>query len=238
MPTGGCALACRLPPLAGPAGQGLDELARQRLIGALFGDEQPAGEIEGDARAAHDGEDGEDDPHHRHVHAEVAGDAGGDSSQHPVVDGPAQRLRLGLVLWFYRGCVHATSVLRRARRGYREDPRFDPGVATGRIRVRPDGGRRVRGAMMDTWRNATAPGRRAWPMARAVTGSHGPAPTARARRTAGRTGVRGGAGAASGWAGPAAAGRCGARGRTAWSPGSPPASRRGRASTLRSSGSR
>ena len=30
--------------------------------------------------------------------------------------------------------------------------------------------------MMDTWRNATAPGRRAWPMVRAVTGSHGQAP--------------------------------------------------------------
>ena len=55
--------------------------------GALFRDEQPAGQVDRDARAADDGEHGEDDPDDGHVHAEVAGDAGGDAGEHPVVSG-------------------------------------------------------------------------------------------------------------------------------------------------------
>ncbi len=32
-------------------------------------------------------------------------------AEHPVLDGPAQCLRPGLVLWFNCGCFHAPSVL-------------------------------------------------------------------------------------------------------------------------------
>ena len=51
---------------------------------------------------------------------------GGDASEHPVLDGPAQCLLLGLVLWFYRGCVHATQ---------RAAP--VPGLGIGKNPIRP-----------------------------------------------------------------------------------------------------
>src|SRR6266536_2111333 len=120
-----------------PGLPGLGELGRDGLPGAFFGDQQPAGQVDGHAGAAENGEDGEDDPHGRDVHVEVAGDAGGDSREHPVLDRPAQWLpvvRAGLGAggggsagcWICSGCVHVFSVLPRARPVDREDPRFDP----------------------------------------------------------------------------------------------------------------
>src|SRR5262249_17489434 len=69
---------------------GLDERAGDRLIAALVGDQQQAGQVERDARAADDGQDHERDPDDRHVDAEVAGRAGGDAREHPVLEGPAE----------------------------------------------------------------------------------------------------------------------------------------------------
>src|ERR1022692_346592 len=77
--------------------QGLDESGRDGLLGALVGDQQPAGQVDGHADAADHREHGEDDPYDSDVYVEVAGDAGGDSRQHPVVEGAAQRRRAGLV---------------------------------------------------------------------------------------------------------------------------------------------
>jgi hypothetical protein len=76
----------------------LEELARYGLLGALFGDQQPAGEIEGYPGATDRGQHDEDDPHDCHVHAEITGEAGSDSREHPILDGAAQRLRQGMVV--------------------------------------------------------------------------------------------------------------------------------------------
>src|SRR5580700_10714024 len=74
-----------LPPL-----EGLDDGAGDGLVTALFGDQQQAGQVERDARAADDGQDHEGDPDEGRVDAEVAGQARGDARQHAVLVGPAQ----------------------------------------------------------------------------------------------------------------------------------------------------
>src|SRR5450755_386632 len=45
-----------------PGLQGLDESRRDGLLGALVGDQQPAGQVDGHADAADHGKHGEDDP--------------------------------------------------------------------------------------------------------------------------------------------------------------------------------
>ena len=49
-------------------------------VAALVGDQQQAGQVERDARAAHDGQDHERDPDDGGVDAEVAGQARGDAA--------------------------------------------------------------------------------------------------------------------------------------------------------------
>ena len=57
--------------------QGLDDRAGDRLVAALVRDQQQAGQVERDARAADDGQDDEGDPDDRGVDAEVTGQARG-----------------------------------------------------------------------------------------------------------------------------------------------------------------
>src|SRR5258707_7855793 len=121
-----------------PGLQGLDELARDGLLAAFLGDQQPAGQVKRHADAADDGQHRQHDPHDRDVDAKGTGEPGGDSGQHPVLEGPAERLRPdldagfwvdggpGVGFWACRGCVHGSSLLPRAWPGYREDPRLDP----------------------------------------------------------------------------------------------------------------
>src|ERR1022692_1946656 len=135
---------------AGAGLKGLDEGAGDGLLGTLLGDQQPAGQVDRHAGPADDGEHGKHDPDDCHVDAELLGDAGGHSGQHPVSDRSAQLLRPGgEVSWRVgRGgvrCVHGSSVPPRPRQGNREDPRFHPedvpaGSGSGRI-----AGRAVRG---------------------------------------------------------------------------------------------
>src|SRR5262249_22424300 len=60
---------------------------------------------------------------------QVAGDAGGDPRDHPVLDRAVELLR-GVVcgLRTGSGCVHASSLVPRAQPGYREAPPGDPEV--------------------------------------------------------------------------------------------------------------
>ena len=66
------------------AGPGLKPARRDGLVRAVFGDEQPAGQVDGHGGAAEHGEHGEQDADDGHVHVQVAGDAGGDAAEHPV----------------------------------------------------------------------------------------------------------------------------------------------------------
>src|SRR5215472_1644241 len=109
-----------------PGLPGLEETARDGLVGSLFRDQQPAGEVDRHAGATDEGERGKDDPDDGDVGAQVLGDSGGDPRYHPVLDRTAQQLGPALVgvlrAGFSSGCVHASSVVGRVSRGYREDP--------------------------------------------------------------------------------------------------------------------
>src|ERR1039457_3078041 len=227
------------PPWAGAIGvrdrsarpglQGLDELTGQGLLAALFGNQQPAGQIDGHGSAADDGKHGEDDPHDGDVDAEVAGDAGSDSRQQPVLDGAAQRLwpalASGLLVggfWLRSsGCVHGSSVLPRARPGHREDPRSEPDATpiTPRRRKEPARGRTV------------AP-----PGTRAVPGRAGTTTPPCSPDDGRAVGISAATVSAVGSGNPGAAGRCGASRRTAWPAGWRPAWRCGQALTSPSCG--
>src|SRR5262250_3520207 len=137
-----------------PGLAGLQESARDRVLGTLFGDQQPAGEVDGYAGPADEGEYGKDDPDCGDIRAQVAGDAGGDPRDHPVVDRAVELLR-GVVcgLRTGSGCVHASSLVPRARYGYREGPPGDPEVPPGGIRDCPDSRLGACGAMMVGWRS-------------------------------------------------------------------------------------
>src|ERR1035438_6532067 len=60
-------------------GDGLDEVIGNGLVGAFFGNQQPACEVDGYPGAADEGEHGEGDPYDDDIDAEVLGDSGGDA---------------------------------------------------------------------------------------------------------------------------------------------------------------
>src|SRR6516225_9543192 len=150
--------------LPGPVLKGVEYRAGDGLVGALFRDEQHAGQVGRDADTAEEGEHGEGDPDDRDVYAQVVGHAGADAGQHAPVIGAAER-------WAADGerrlCVgvncrsfHTSSVRPRAFQRYREHPWTDPDAAPapvkrgkGRIRVSPDGRDRVCRVMMVRCRN-------------------------------------------------------------------------------------
>src|SRR5690349_3731892 len=79
--------ARRLPR---PGWPGRDERAGDGLAAAVFRDQQQPGQVQRDTRAAGDGKDHEGEPDDHYVHAEVAGQARGDSGHHAVLYGPAR----------------------------------------------------------------------------------------------------------------------------------------------------
>src|SRR5215831_19236481 len=158
--------------LPGSVLKGVEQRAGDGFVGALFGDEQHAGQVGRDADTAEQGEHGEGDPDDRDVYAQVVGDACRDTGQHAPVIGAAERWAAGgergLCVCVNCRSFHTSSVRRRAVQRYREHPWTDPDPepalvkpAKGRIRGSPDGRDRVRRVMMVVCRNrANRRGRR------------------------------------------------------------------------------
>src|SRR5579875_141863 len=77
--------------LPGTVLKGIEQRAGDGLVGALFRDEQQAGQVDRDARAAEEGEHDEGDADDRDVYGEVVGEAGGDPGEHAPAVGAAER---------------------------------------------------------------------------------------------------------------------------------------------------
>src|SRR5215470_7068990 len=167
--------------LPGSVLKGVEQRAGDGLVGALFRDEQQAGQVGRDADTAEEGEHGEGDPDDRDVYAQVVSDAGADAGQHAPVIGAAEWWAAGgerrLCVCVNCRSFHTSSVRPRTFQRYPEHPWTNPDAgsalgkrAKGRIRVSPDGRDRVFRVMIGRCRNrANQRGRRSTSMTGAGT---------------------------------------------------------------------